>query len=310
MRRLEAAAFVGDLDQERAGREGHPDPADPRARVAPHVGERLAHDLVHNLALLGRQHVLGSVARDLDADRVEAGELAGLHAQVAQEAFRSDRPRPQLGQRLAHLLEHPLEDPEHAAEHLVFATGFAETGTSLRVRLEKRDGRREVGGDAVVELARHASPLAVDRLFAGLSGRRAQGGRGLWRRSPGLADLRHRAALRRRYEPRSATTSGCCSQRRIRRYGCHSFLVSSIASLRRAISAWRPTRSLSMLTVSARMPRPIATPHTATTAISMKITSTPATSSQMPIVPRRAMVAAFTPWSRPPRWRPPARWRL
>src|SRR5437870_3593601 len=72
--------------------------------MAPHVRESFAHDLIDHLALLRRQHVFGPVARDLDPNRVEAGELIGLRAQVAHQALWSDRSRAQLGERFAHLL--------------------------------------------------------------------------------------------------------------------------------------------------------------------------------------------------------------
>src|SRR5260370_303101 len=67
-RRVETAAFIGDLDQERPGRECQPHPADRRPRVPPHIGERFAHDLIHHLALRTGQHGLRSVARYLDPD--------------------------------------------------------------------------------------------------------------------------------------------------------------------------------------------------------------------------------------------------
>src|SRR4029077_16958679 len=70
------------FDHEGPSGEGHPHPANRGARVTPHIRESLAHNLVHHLTLLRRQHVLGSVARDLDPDRVKARKLVGLHSQV------------------------------------------------------------------------------------------------------------------------------------------------------------------------------------------------------------------------------------
>src|SRR5260370_42194082 len=100
-------------------------PAYRRTGVLADIRQRLTHHLVDDLALRRRQHVLGAGGRDLDSDRVKARELYRLVTQVANKAFWSDRSRPQLGQRLTHLLEHPLEDLEDIAEspvtHLALA---------------------------------------------------------------------------------------------------------------------------------------------------------------------------------------------
>src|SRR5436190_15537141 len=94
----------------------HAHPADRRTGMLSDVGQRLADDLVDDFALRWRQQVLRSAARNLDPDRVKARELFSLVTQIAHQAFRPYRSRPQLGRRLTHLLEHPLEDLEDVDE--------------------------------------------------------------------------------------------------------------------------------------------------------------------------------------------------
>ncbi len=96
------------------------------------VGQRLPDHLVDDLALRGRQHVLGAAGRDLNSDRVKACELFRLVAQIAHEALWSDRSRPELRERFTHVLEHPLEDLEDIAEGLV-----AHLAMALAVNLEE-----------------------------------------------------------------------------------------------------------------------------------------------------------------------------
>src|SRR5205823_2283310 len=114
----EAATFIRDLDHEGLGREVHADPADRRARMLANVRKRLAHDLVHDLALGGWKDVLSSAARDLDPDRVQAGKFIRLAAQLTHQAFRTNRFRTQLGQGVAHVLQHSFEDPENVEQRL------------------------------------------------------------------------------------------------------------------------------------------------------------------------------------------------
>src|SRR6266850_909190 len=151
---VEALSLVGYLDEERPGVKRHLHPADRRTGVPAHVGQRLAHNLCHHLALLRGQQVLGPAGRELDANRVKARELIGLAPEVARKAVRPDGRWTQVGQRLPDVLEQPLHDLEDVLEGLV---GLA--SATFQVDLEKRDCTGQVGRDPVVKLSRYARSL-------------------------------------------------------------------------------------------------------------------------------------------------------
>ncbi len=156
--------------------------------MAADVGQRFAHDLIHDLALRLGEHLLCATAGDLDADRVEVGELLGLLSQVGQQPAGTDRARPQLSQRLTDLLEHALEDFEHVTQ-----AGVHVLGTLLQIDLEEGDRRRQVSGQAVVQLAGLARPLARDRVIDRLMHRGGVKDRGrLLRLGHGRTPIRRR----------------------------------------------------------------------------------------------------------------------
>src|SRR5260370_16824563 len=126
----------------------------------------MSQQLVQLLALLRRQHVFGSVDRDLESARVEARNLVGLDAQIAHQPFWSDRSGSQLRQCLADLLEHAFENPEYIAEHLVRRARLPKTRVALDVSLEKRDRAPKVAADAFINLPPDTSPLSIHRASA------------------------------------------------------------------------------------------------------------------------------------------------
>ncbi len=151
-----------------------------------HVGQRLAHHLGHDLAVLGRQHVLGADVGELDPDSIKTRELLRMLAQLADDAGRTDPGRAKVGERLADLLQGALEDLQHVRQGLVLtALG------PFHVDLEKRDRAGQLRGDAVVQLAGHPGPLPLHRVVDGLLGER------LVSRLDPRATGTHRAAIRR-----------------------------------------------------------------------------------------------------------------
>jgi len=68
-------------------------------------------------------------------------------SQVTHHAVGTDRRRPQLGQRLPHMLQGSLEDLKDVLQCLIGLTL-----TTLEEDLEQRDRTGELGRDAVVQL--------------------------------------------------------------------------------------------------------------------------------------------------------------
>ncbi|SRR6266446_4704175 len=83
--------------------------------------------------------------------------------QVAHHAVGTDPRGPQLRKRLPHMLERTLEDLQDVFQRLV---GLALA--TFEMDLEQRDRSGELGGDAIVQLARDTRTLARHSVFDGL----------------------------------------------------------------------------------------------------------------------------------------------
>ena len=81
---------------------------------------------------------------------------------------------------------------------------------ALEIDLEQRNGARQVGSDAVVQLASHTCALTGNRILNGLVGGRRLG----WRDR--AFRFSHRAAALLRYDCSRAMTSGLRKKRSVR----------------------------------------------------------------------------------------------